>query len=153
MTEIRHEHFTIERRLAKCPEHVFSAWSDPGKKQRWFARSSESFVDDFRVGGRSYGAFENDMGRHENETRYFEIVPDALIVYGYSMAMNGRVHSVSLVTLRFEDDNGGTHLIHDERMTLLGPSDGAAGRQHGWGVLLDAMGAELERDLGLPARS
>ncbi len=124
-----------------------------GQEQRWFGRGSESFVDDFRVGGRTYGSFENDMGRHENETRYFEIVPDALIVYGYSMAMNGRVHSVSLVTIRFEDDNGGTHLIYDERMTVLAPSDGAAGRQHGWGVLLDAMEAELERDLDTLART
>lgn len=147
MTDIRHEHFTIERRLHKCREHVFSAWSDPDKKKQWFAGRSASFVDDFRVGGRSYGAFDNDMGRHENETRYFAIIEDALIVQGYSMAMNGRVHSVSLVTIRFEDDGGGTRLVYDERMTVIAPSDGAAGREHGWGVLLDAMEAELNKDM------
>ncbi len=147
MTEVHSEQFTIERRLRKCPEHVFSAWSNAEKKQRWFAPGSERFTDDFKVGGRAYGAFENEMGLHENETRYFEIIKDSLIVYGYSMAMNGRIHSVSLVTIRFEDDNGGTQLIYDERMTVLAQSDGAAGRQHGWGVLLDAMEAELDREM------
>lgn len=147
MTDIRHEQFTIERRLDKSRAHVFSAWSDPEKKKRWFAGHSESFVDDFRVGGRCYGAFENEMGRHENETRYFGIIEDTLIIQGYSMAMNGRVHSASLVTIRFEDDGGGTRLVYDERMTVIAPSDGAAGREHGWGVLLDAMKSGLDRDM------
>ncbi|MBU1175376.1 MAG: SRPBCC family protein [Alphaproteobacteria bacterium] len=141
--------FTIERVLAKCPAHVFSAWSEPDKKRKWFAASpnqAESHVLDFSVGGREYGAFENEMGLHENETRYFEIVPDELIVFSYSMAMNKRVHSVSLVTVRFADMNGGTRLIYTEQMCVIEPSDGAAGREHGWNALLDGMASVLEAE-------
>lgn len=142
--------FVIERVLAKCPAHVFSAWSDPDKKRQWFAATPErakSYEFDFRVGGREYGSFENDMGRHENETRYFAIIPDELIVFSYSMAMNGRVHSVSLVTVRFADEGGGTHLTYTEQMCVIEPSDGAAGREHGWNALLDGMEQVLDQEV------
>jgi uncharacterized protein YndB with AHSA1/START domain len=144
------ETFVIERVLTKCPAHVFSAWSDPDKKRKWFvepSRKADSYVNDFRVGGREYGAFENDMGLHENETRYFEIIPDELIVFGYAMAMNGRVHSVSLVTVRFADEGGGTRLSYTEQMCVIEPSDGAPGREHGWKALLDAMERTLAQDV------
>ena len=86
------------------------------------------------------------MGEHTNETRYFEIRDEQLIVLGYSMAMNGRVHTVSLTTIAFMDENGGTRLRYTEQMCVLPPSDGARGRSHGWGVLLDNLGSYLEED-------
>ncbi len=148
--DTRTDSFRIERTLNKCPAHVFSAWSDPSKKLQWFrdpAMPDSGYVCDFSVGGREYGAFESEMGRHENETRYFEIVQDELIVFAYSMALNGRVHSVSLVTLRFDDQDGGTRLTYVEQMCVIGQSDGAAGRQHGWGALLNRMQAVLEQEM------
>lgn len=142
--------FTIERVLAKCPAHVFSAWTDPDKKRKWFIGDTvdaRSHAFDIRVGGCDRSSFSNDMGVHENETRYFEIIEDELIVFAYSMAMNGRVHSVSLVTVRFADENGGTRLTYTEQMSVVAPSDGARGREHGWGALLDNMTAFLETDM------
>lgn len=141
--------FAIERVIARCPAHVFSAWSDPDKKRKWFASpaSKAAYTLDFRVGGREYGAFDSDMGRHENETRYFKIVADELIVFAYSMALNGRVHSVSLVTVRFADEGGGTRLVYTEQMCVIEPSDGAPGREHGWAALLDGMEKVIDADM------
>ncbi len=143
------ETFTIERKLEQASATVFSAWSDPDKKRKWFVApaSKSDYSLDFRVGGREYGAFENDMGKHENETRYFEIVPNALIVFSYSMAMNGRVHSVSLVTVRFAEESGATRLTFTEQMCVIEPSDGAPGREHGWNALLDGMEAVLAQQI------
>ena len=138
--------FSIVRHLARSPAQVFSAWADPARKRQWMTASTEQaerYTMDFHVGGREYGSFDNEMGHHENETRYFEIIEDALIVFSYSMAMNGRVHSVSLVTVQFVPDAGGTQLTYDEQMCVIEPSDGAAGREHGWNALLDAMEAQL----------
>lgn len=143
------ETFAIERVLARCPAHVFSAWSDPDKKRKWVAASPEqaaAYTLDFRVGGREYGAFQSDMGRHENESRYFEIIDNELIVFSYSMAVNGRVHSVSLVTVRFADEGGGTRLTYTEQMCVIEPSDGAPGREHGWNALLDGMEEVLAQE-------
>jgi len=136
--------FVIERVYPNCRAHVWAAWSVPEKKAAWFG--SRALDMDFRPGGGERTSFTNDMGEHTNETRYFEIRDEELIVFAYSMAMNGRVHSVSLTTIVFTDEGGGTRLRYTEQMCVLPPSDGAPGRTHGWGVLLDGLGAHLEAD-------
>ncbi|GGA63564.1 SRPBCC domain-containing protein [Pelagibacterium lentulum] len=145
--EVKADSFTIERRLKASRTTVFQAWADPKQKAKWFAGADvakSGYTVDFRPGGREYASFSNEMGLHENETCFFKIVPDALIVYAYSMAMNGNVHSVSLVTVRLEDDTTGTRLTYSEQMSVIGDSDGAAGREHGWGLMLDRMVEQVD---------
>ena len=101
---------------------------------------------DFREGGRELGAFQDDMGEHTKEATFFEISNRHRIVYAYSMALNGRVHTVSLVTVLFEDADGRIKLQHIEQMCIMPPSDGIEGRRHGWGVLLEKLAAYLEAD-------
>lgn len=145
MTDIySHDSYTIERVYPNCVAHVWAAWSIPEKKAKWFGGGAADM--DFRTGGSERKSFRNEMGEHTNETRYFEIRDEQLIVLGYSMAMNGRVHTVSLTTIAFMDENGGTRLRYTEQMCVLPPSDGAKGRSHGWGVLLDNLGEYLEED-------
>ena len=143
-TAQHHETFTIERVYTNCVEHVWAAWSVAEKKKGWFGDGlSES---DFRVGGTEKNEFANNMGTHTNETRYFEIEEGERIVYAYSMAMNGTVHTVSLTTVVFADENGGTRLTYTEQMCVIPPSDGAQGRTHGWNALLDSLGNYLIED-------
>lgn len=134
---IAHDSFTIERLYPNCRDHVWSAWSVPEKKAAWFGSAGHHM--DFRVGGSERVSHRDAMGEHVNETRYFEIVEGERIVMAYSMAMNGRVHTVSLATILFADHGGGTRLTYTEQMCVIPPSDGVAGRRHGWGVLLDAV--------------
>lgn len=142
--QYRHDSFTIERVYPNCRAHVWSAWSVPEKKAKWFGNRAMDM--DFRPGGGEQTSFRNDMGEHTNLTRYFEIRDEELIVLSYSMAMNGRVHTVSLTTITLMDEGGGTRLRYTEQMCVLPPSDGAEGRQHGWGALLDGLGKYLEED-------
>ena len=139
MTSSTHSHdsFTIERVYPNCRDHVWSAWSTKAKKAAWFGDGLEVF--DFRVGGSERGRFANEMGEHVNEGRYFEIEEGRRIVLAYSMAMNGRVHTVSLATIAFADEGGGTRLTFTEQMCVIPPSDGVEGRRHGWQALLDAI--------------
>jgi len=62
------------------------------------------------------------------------------------MAVNGRVHTTSLATIAFRDENGGTRLTYTEQMCVVPPSDGVEGRRHGWGALLDGLGGYLVKD-------
>ena len=78
-----HDSFTIERVYPNCREHVWSAWSTPSKKAKWFGGGDHSM--EFRVGGDERAAFRDEMGEHVNETRYFEIVEGGRIVLAYSM--------------------------------------------------------------------
>ncbi|MBX3582102.1 MAG: SRPBCC domain-containing protein [Rhizobiaceae bacterium] len=144
MNAVAHENFTIERIYPNCREHVWSAWSNPIKKAKWFGGEVHSM--DFVVGGREGTSFKNDMGEHVNETRYFEIVENERIVMAYSMAMNGRIHTVSLATVRFADHNGGTRLTFTEQMCIIPPSDGVEGRRHGWDELLGGLESFLVSD-------
>lgn len=146
MTEssITHDSFSIERVYPNCREHVWSAWSMPAKKARWFGGGEHSM--DFRVGGRERAAFRDGMGEHVNETRYFEIVESERIVMAYSMAVNGRVHTVSLATIVLADEGGGTRLTFTEQMCVIPPSDGIEGRRHGWTELLAGLEVFLRSD-------
>lgn len=146
MTRPQQEHrqFTIERIFPNCLDHVWAAWAIPEKKRAWFG---EGLVEvDFRPGGAERNAFVSPMGTHTNETRYFEIKDRQRIVFAYSMALDGRVHTVSLATVLFADHGGGTKLTYVEQMCVIPPSDGAEGREHGWSALLDALGRYLVSD-------
>ena len=124
-----HATFTIERIYPNCRAHVWGAWSVREKKAAWMG--NRDLALDFRAGGGERSAFDDQMGEHVNEGRYFEILDQQRIVLAYSMALNGRVHSVSLTTILFEDEGGGTRLTYTEQMCVIPPSDGADGRRHG----------------------
>ena len=141
---IVHDSFTIERTYPNCREHVWSAWSTTDKKAKWFGGGDHSM--DFRVGGAERSASRMASDEHVNETRYFEIVEDERIVMAYSMAVNGRVHTVSLATVVLADEGGGTRLTFTEQMCVIPPSDGIEGRRHGWTELLAALERFLASD-------
>ena len=144
--------FTITRTLKACPAHVFAAWSDPSLKRRWFVDHDGPdwktlYYDlDFRVGGKERGAWRMSAtdqtpmaGEHANETTFLEIKDEELIVYAYTMAMNGAIHSASLATVEFMPAGGGTEIRYSESIVLIGESDGIEGRKNGWSWLLDQL--------------
>ena len=145
-----HTTFTIVRVYHNCRDHVWSAWSSVESKKAWFGEGLKQM--EFRPGGFEHSGFRNDMGTHTNDTRYFEIKQGERIVLAYSMSLNGDVHTVSLATILFEDENGGTRLTYTEQMCIIPPSDGAQGRMHGWNALLDSLAQVLARETNKAAR-
>ena len=153
-TESVHDTFTIERTLRACRAHVFAAWRLPELKRRWFVEqegpgaSGGDYALDFRVGGWETSRFElregPGAGEHRKQAVFLEIVDEERIVYAYTMAMNGRVHSASLVTVAFSDDSGGTRMVFTEQGAYFPPSDGVTGRRHGWEALLDRLQQAVE---------
>ena len=145
MTDLHHDSFTLERVYEKCRDHVWSGWTTREKKNRWFGGGIEQL--DFTPGGMERASFHDTMGVHVNETRYFDIRPGECSVMAYSMALNGRVHTVSLATVTFADEGGGTRLTYTEQMCVLPPSDGVPGRKHGWTHLLGGLGQALSAEM------
>jgi len=139
-----HDSFLIESVYPNCRDHVWAAWADPNKKRAWYGDGLTEI--DFREGGVQRGVFSNHMGEHRNETRFFEITDRERIVFSYSMAMKGVIHTVSLVTVVFEDQGGGTLLRYFEQMCIIPPSDGVEGRRQGWQALLDSLEGFLATD-------
>ena len=72
-------------------------------------------------------------------------MPGQRIVYTYDMHLDQTRISVSLATVEFMPEGGGTRLIFTEQGAFLDGHDRPARREHGMGSLLDALGADLRR--------
>ena len=137
-----HDTFAIERRLAFAPRTVFTAWSSAEAKSRWFVGPTGWELKhrelDFRVGGREVVTGRRPDGKVSHfDSRYYEIVPDARIVYVYDMYTDDMRLSVSLVTVEFRPVSEGTRLIITEQGVFFGDLQDARRREQGTGILLD----------------
>jgi uncharacterized protein YndB with AHSA1/START domain len=151
MTErsVTHATFVIERTFDASPARVFAAFADPEAKARWFAGSPEDWESaeyelDFRVGGRERASGGPPGGpAYTFEAQYRDIVPDERIVTTYDMHLDDKRISVSLATVEFKPEGGGTRLIFTEQGAFLDGYDDPAERERGTRELLDALDADL----------
>ena len=145
-----HGVFTVGRSYAASPAQVYRALSDKEAKGRWFA-SGDGLVRlehemDVRPGGR-----ERVKGRWPNglvttfDAVYFDVAVNERLVYAYELSLDDRKISVSLATMQLEAEAGGTRLTVTEQGAFLDGYDDAGAREHGTGLLLDKLGASLER--------
>lgn len=143
-----HATFCIERTYPVPPARTFAAWATAEAKAQWFA-GPEGFdcyerSMDFRSGGA-----ERLWGRHPGgkvsdfQARYFEVIPDARIIYGYEMYVDGRKISVSLATIEFKPAGQGTRLVMTEQGAFLDGYDDAGSREEGTRWLLERLGQAL----------
>ena len=65
------------------------------------------------------------------------------IVFVYDLLLNERLTSVSLTTVEFFGEEGGTRLLFTEQGAFFDDLDDPAGREHGTGWLLDRLGQVL----------
>lgn len=56
------------------------------------------------------------------------------------------VHTVSLATVSFLEEGGGTRVRYSEQMCIIPPSDGVEGRRRGWKALLGELDEYLQAD-------
>jgi uncharacterized protein YndB with AHSA1/START domain len=139
VTTVVHSSFTIERTYPSPPARVFSAFADPALKSRWFGGPDSDHELDFRVGGRETSAGSS----HRFEGHYHAIVPGQRIVFSYDLHLKGAHVSTSLTTVELEPDGDGTRLTFTEQGAFFDGLDDPAGREHGTGGLLDALGDAL----------
>jgi uncharacterized protein YndB with AHSA1/START domain len=147
MTERSAEHgtFVLTRNYPAPPARVFAAWSGRDAKARWFgAPGDPTYELDFQVGGSETNRGGPPGGPvYRYDATYQDIVPDERIVYGYTMAADETVISVSVTTVEFSPSGAGTTLTFTEQGVFLDGGDTPAIREKGTGELLDALGAAL----------
>ena len=146
---VRHETIRIERSYPAAPAQVFRAWAEPEARERWFVREEgweSEYRQDFRIGGLEEGWFRRPGGeRYVNRTQFQDIVPDARIVFAYTMARGEAPISASLTTIELVAEGSGTRLQFTEQIALLDGGDTATEREAGWRGLLDRLGKEVAR--------
>jgi uncharacterized protein YndB with AHSA1/START domain len=154
---IIHNTFVLERSFPKLPKTVFAAFSDAGKKRRWFAEREghelQQFELDFRVGGTERLTYRLGAGTPvsgmiiTNEGRYQDIVPEQRIVTAATMDLGEKRILISLVTFEFLRTDAGTDLILTHQGTYLNGVNGLTPQmlEAGWRGLLDSLQTELTR--------
>jgi uncharacterized protein YndB with AHSA1/START domain len=145
----QHAIFTIERTFDAPPALVFRAFADPSAKAKWFGGPKEWDKHrgefDFRVGGRERVSGGPKGGtQHKFDAVYQDIVPNARIVYSYSLELDDKRISVSLATIEFAPADRGTKLTLTEQGVFLDGYDDAGSREQGTRGLLDKLAASLE---------
>ena len=140
---VEHGTFTIQRTYPASVERVYAAWADPARKAEWFACHAEYSMD-FRVGGREFSRGGEPGGPvYTTEIRFQDIVPGERIIYTYDVHRDASRMSVSVVTVLFEPDGGGTRMTFIEQGVFLDGYDNAAQREHGTRMGLERLDAEL----------
>jgi uncharacterized protein YndB with AHSA1/START domain len=150
---IQHHTFTLEHRFPKAPAKVFAAFSDPQRKRRWFAESTnhevERFEMQFEAGGREFAAYRFKQGGPfagvslEHQGTFLDIVPEQRIVTASTMLLGGGRISASLETFEFHADGDGTRLLFTHQAAFFEGSDGPQMRQQGWEQLFSQLQAAL----------
>jgi uncharacterized protein YndB with AHSA1/START domain len=145
---VTHAQFTIERNYDCAPSLAFRGFSDPELKRQWFENPA-GWPDpvwelDFRVGGGEISGNRSPDGKQAMfRSTFHEIVTDERIVFAYDLELGGRLVSVSLTTVEFFAEEGGTRLLFTEQGAFFDGLDKVAEREHGTGWLLDRLGKVL----------
>jgi uncharacterized protein YndB with AHSA1/START domain len=122
-----HDSFTIERTYPAAPSRVFAAFASAEAKNVWGDTGDLEPADgeagisefDFRVGGRERFGFKMNGTIYRYDARYYDIAPDQRIIYAYEMYADDARTSVSVATIEFACNGGGTALTVTEQGAYL----------------------------------
>jgi uncharacterized protein YndB with AHSA1/START domain len=153
---ILHNTFAIERSFSAPPERVFSAFSDPAKKRRWFVEGPNKEIDSYELDFRPDGT-ERVVHRYQQGTPYpdanftnlanYQVIdPGKRIVFANTMTIGSHCISAALVTFELIPTDTGTDLVCTHQGAFFEGSDGPQIREMGWRKLLDRL-AEALQDL------
>ncbi len=145
-----HATFHLERSYEAPVARVWKALTDQQAKQKWFGGPPGRWEllerhMDVRAGGseRLKGRWEGGV-TSTFDAVYHDVIPQERLVYSYVMHLDEKKISVSLATLQLKGAGGKTTLKVTEQGAFLDGYDDAGSREHGTGLLLDALGASLK---------
>lgn len=145
---VAHGVFSLERLYEASPARVWKALTDERAKAKWFGTPGKwTLIErtmDVRVGGRERlkARWESGMVTCFDAT-YFDVIDQHRLVYAYEMRLDEVKISVSLATMQIKAEGAKTRLMVTEQGAFLDGYDDAGSREHGTGLLLDALGASL----------
>lgn len=152
-SNVIHNTFVLERNFPWRAARVFSGFSQPALKRRWYAEGGQheiqEFQMDFRPGGVERFRYRFGEGHPiagsviANESIYQDIVEEKRIVMTNRMSLNGKVIAVMLATIEFvpaeQGSTLGTDLILTHQGTYIDWPDGVKMIEMGWAHLIERV--------------
>jgi uncharacterized protein YndB with AHSA1/START domain len=147
-----HNTFVLERKFPQRLSRVFSFFSQPALKRRWYAEGDHEILDfhmDFRTGGIERFRYRFNAGHPiagseiSNEGVYQDVVEEKRIVMTSRMSLNGKPVVVMLATFEFVPAEHGTDFILTYQGTYIDWPDGVKMIEMGWRSLIDRAEKEL----------
>jgi uncharacterized protein YndB with AHSA1/START domain len=147
-----HNTFVIERHFPQRLARVFSFFSQPALKRRWYAEGSHEILDfhmDFRMGGIERFRYRFNQGHPiagseiANEGVYQDVVDEKRIVMTSRMSLNGKPIVVMLATFEFVATESGTDLIFTHQGAYTDWPDGVKMIEMGWRSLIERVAGEV----------
>ncbi|MFT4000682.1 MAG: SRPBCC family protein [Rhizobium sp.] len=157
MSERSTEHatITIERHFKAPLPRVFNAWAMPEQKRQWFACHGDwkplEFQLDFRTGGsESNRVASTDGVVHAYQARYIDIIQNERFIYAFDMMLDDKRISVSLATVSFAEEPGGTRMTFVEQVVFLDGYGDNGSRLMGTEIGFDNLRLYVEVDDAKP---
>jgi len=124
--QLLHATIKLQHSYPAPPERVFSEFADPVARARWSAPSKDALIydeTDFRLGGKDvFRCGPKGNPKFGGETRYLNIVTNALVVSSETVDVKGQRLAVALTTLDFEPTEEGTNLtVTIQIVSFAGP--------------------------------
>jgi uncharacterized protein YndB with AHSA1/START domain len=125
-------------------ERVFEAWTNPELIKQWMGPGDITVPAaqvELKVGGRYRMEMDNAGKQLAVYGEYVEIVPNRKLVFTWGWEGPNRCET--LVTVRFEDKDGGTEvtLLHER----FANADDMGRHEHGWTGSLAKLATVVER--------
>lgn len=143
-----HDTILFERQYDAAPDEVFGKWADPKARVRWGVPSKETkleyFEADFRIGGRDTsrcGPIDNL--RYHVDVVYIDIIENEQIIMSETIMDDDNRLSVSLITVNFKEEAGGTQLDMVIQVASMIGKDMIDGCRMGWDAALDNLKGEF----------
>ncbi|PST19051.1 ATPase [Rhizobium sp. JAB6] len=150
-----HTTITIERHFKAPLAKVFDAWAMPEQKQQWFACHGDwkplEFQLDFRTGGSESNRIASTNGViHAYQARYIDVVQNERFIYAFDMMLDQKRISVSLATVSFTSEPGGTKMTFVEQVVFLDGYSDNGSRLMGTEIGFDNLKLYVEGDDSRP---
>lgn len=147
-TKTLHDTIVMERIYNASPSRVFAAWESVDARLRWsvpYPTTGAAYDQaEFRVGGLDIMrcGHKDDM-RYRAHVRYLEILRDARIVMAESVAEDGIIRAVSLITIELLPVGKATKQTVTMQVSAFDGTGMIEGYNEGWGAALDNLAKEF----------